>query len=57
MSEPNADYWLNHWGTCSMKPCNCNSAGNVWLGQACQNWTPLGARSREELLTMQKQEA
>jgi hypothetical protein len=55
--EPNADYFLDLWGTCSMtkfgKPycfCNDSRAGGVWIGRGCVNWTPLGVTSNAEHL-------
>lgn len=45
--QPDSDYYLNNYGTCSITPCSCLKTG--WLGTLCYNWKPLGVKSLEEL--------
>lgn len=44
------EYFLDNYGTCELKlTCLCLKPENPWLGRACENWTPLGPKSHEEL--------
>lgn len=47
---PGPSYWLDHYGTCSAKPCSCLRDG--WKGRACENWNPLGVTSFAALLAI-----
>lgn len=47
-AEP--DYFLDNYGRCALDRCACLTPDHPWLGRACINWRPLGARSFAGLL-------
>lgn len=47
-----ADYYLDHYGTCTAEKCACRSG--VWQGRACPHWRTFGATTPEELGNVQR---
>ena len=43
------DMFDDIYGTCLDEPCRCRLIG-PWLGKACSNWKPTGAKSWGEYI-------
>jgi hypothetical protein len=49
MTTDLSEYLADHYGECARESCRCLLPKNPWLGRACSNWRPCGARDWDEL--------
>lgn len=55
MSEQEAEYIQENYGSCAVSPCTCNKGGR-WVGTICPNWRPIKEKSFKEVLERLKNE-
>lgn len=49
---PPPEYFLDHYGECTAKPCRC--LRDTWIGRGCPSWKPWGAKTHAEVAAAQE---
>lgn len=47
--EEEEAWFLDNYGVCALRKCQCLDPKVPWKGRLCFNWKPLGAKNAEEL--------